>query len=140
MPNLESNVQGTLAPMTPHAIRDELIDYRIKLYCDWRKVDASYGSRRSFSHAVIHTNIEKRFGAKTFFALVERFDKLKKWKARVAKLADAPDLGSGGAILRGSSPLPGTLFFERRRMEDEKTAFGKPPLLVPSRLAAIFEE
>jgi hypothetical protein len=28
--------------------------------------------------------------------------------ARVAKLADAPDLGSGGAILRGSSPLPGT--------------------------------
>src|SRR5436190_18574154 len=29
--------------------------------------------------------------------------------ARVAKLADAPDLGSGGAILRGSSPLPGTL-------------------------------
>src|SRR6266516_4290492 len=29
-------------------------------------------------------------------------------KARVAKLADAPDLGSGGEILRGSSPLPGT--------------------------------
>ena len=28
--------------------------------------------------------------------------------ARVAKLADAPDLGSGGAILRGSSPLPGS--------------------------------
>jgi hypothetical protein len=25
----------------------------------------------------------------------------------VAKLADAPDLGSGGAILRGSSPLSG---------------------------------
>ena len=25
----------------------------------------------------------------------------------MAKLADAPDLGSGGAILRGSSPLPG---------------------------------
>jgi hypothetical protein len=30
-------------------------------------------------------------------------------QTRVAKLADAPDLGSGGAILRGSSPLPGTL-------------------------------
>src|SRR5438067_4231369 len=28
--------------------------------------------------------------------------------ARVAKLADAPDLGSGGEILRGSSPLPGS--------------------------------
>jgi hypothetical protein len=29
----------------------------------------------------------------------------------VAKLADAPDLGSGGAILRGSSPLLGSKFF-----------------------------
>jgi hypothetical protein len=28
----------------------------------------------------------------------------------VAKLADAPDLGSGGAILRGSSPLLGMYF------------------------------
>jgi hypothetical protein len=26
----------------------------------------------------------------------------------VAELADAPDLGSGGEIRRGSSPLPGT--------------------------------
>ena len=26
----------------------------------------------------------------------------------MAKLADAPDLGSGGEILRGSSPLPGS--------------------------------
>jgi hypothetical protein len=30
----------------------------------------------------------------------------------VAKLADAPDLGSGGEILRGSSPLPGTSIAE----------------------------
>ena len=30
--------------------------------------------------------------------------------AGVAKLADAPDLGSGGAILRGSSPLSGKCF------------------------------
>ena len=30
--------------------------------------------------------------------------------AGVAKLADAPDLGSGGAILRGSSPLLGKWF------------------------------
>jgi hypothetical protein len=28
-------------------------------------------------------------------------------EAGVAKLADAPDLGSGGEILRGSSPLSG---------------------------------
>ena len=27
----------------------------------------------------------------------------------MAKLADAPDLGSGGEILRGSSPLPGRM-------------------------------
>ena len=31
-------------------------------------------------------------------------------KAEVAKLEDAPDLGSGGEILRGSSPLLGMLF------------------------------
>jgi hypothetical protein len=29
----------------------------------------------------------------------------------VAKLADAPDLGSGGEILRGSSPLLGSKLF-----------------------------
>ena len=29
--------------------------------------------------------------------------------ARMAELADAPDLGSGGAILGGSSPSPGNL-------------------------------
>jgi hypothetical protein len=34
-------------------------------------------------------------------------------EAGVAKLADAPDLGSGGAILRGSSPLSGKSFIVR---------------------------
>ena len=33
--------------------------------------------------------------------------------ARVAKLVNASDLGSGGAILRGSSPLPGISAPER---------------------------
>jgi hypothetical protein len=33
--------------------------------------------------------------------------------AGVAKLADAPDLGSGGEILRGSSPLSGKCFITR---------------------------
>ena len=42
-------------------------------------------------------------------------------------MADAPDLGSGGAILRGSSPLPGTL--RGWRMIEEKTAVWKAPLL-----------
>src|ERR1043166_6234549 len=60
--------------------------------------------------------------------------------ARVAKLADAPDLGSGGAILRGSSPLPGTAFLRQAGEERKKNkTVGKPPLLV-SRLTAIFEE
>src|SRR5687767_11882804 len=48
--------------------------------------------------------------------------------ARVAKLADAPDLGSGGAILRGSSPLPGTSRQGVRGSWEDL------------RLAAIFEE
>jgi hypothetical protein len=34
-------------------------------------------------------------------------------KARMAELADAPDLGSGGAILVGSSPSPGMAFVDR---------------------------
>jgi hypothetical protein len=41
------------------------------------------------------------------FAIADQKFKIKNQQARVAKLADAPDLGSGGAILRGSSPLPG---------------------------------
>src|SRR5256885_14752376 len=53
-------------------------------------------------------------------------------RARVAKLADAPDLGSGGAILRGSSPLPGTL---KRGWRIENRG-----LRGSSRLAAVFVE
>ena len=41
--------------------------------------------------------------------------------AGVAKLADAPDLGSGGAILRGSSPLPG--IFSETLMNTRRDAF-----------------
>ena len=40
-------------------------------------------------------------------AIANRNSKVENRFARVAKLADAPDLGSGGEILRGSSPLPG---------------------------------
>ena len=58
--------------------------------------------------------------------VVPRLRFLRKTNARVAKLADAPDLGSGGAILRGSSPLPGS---SSRGWKMEKTAVGKPPLL-----------
>src|SRR5207248_2580241 len=41
-------------------------------------------------------------------AIANRKSKIRNPIARVAKSADAPDLGSGGEILRGSSPLPGT--------------------------------
>ena len=44
----------------------------------------------------------------TLAGTLPRFDRGQ--RTRVAKLADAPDLGSGGEILRGSSPLPGTGF------------------------------
>ena len=38
-------------------------------------------------------------------------------KAEVEKLAEAPDLGSGGAILRGSSPLLGKYLIVRELLE-----------------------
>jgi hypothetical protein len=65
--------QGTIGA---EPVRRNYIDYLITRYFDWRKADASYGSRRPFSHAVIHKGIQKEFGAKTFFVLVERFEQL----------------------------------------------------------------
>src|SRR5204863_9372723 len=44
-----------------------------------------------------------------WFAIANRKSTICNSIARVAKLADARDVGSGGAIVRGSSPLPGTL-------------------------------
>jgi hypothetical protein len=49
--------------------------------------------------------------------------------ARVAKLADAPDLGSGGAILRGSSPLPG-IWTTRSRGSEIKITLSLGPVPV----------
>ena len=43
------------------------IDYLIGRYFEYRKADRSYGRNTAFSHAVIHKNIERQFGAKTFF-------------------------------------------------------------------------
>ncbi|HUT17417.1 MAG TPA: hypothetical protein VMW84_03875 [Acidobacteriota bacterium] len=42
-------------------------DVLIGRYFDYRKADRSYGRHSRFSHAVIHKNIEREFGAKTFF-------------------------------------------------------------------------
>ena len=40
--------------------------------------------------------------------------------AGVAELADAPDLGSGGEIRRGSSPLSGTFVRNHQRWRHKK--------------------
>jgi hypothetical protein len=53
--------------------------------------------------------------------------------ARVAKLADAPDLGSGGEILRGSSPLPGTSKEQTSNIESETGSLGIGFLLLEVR-------
>ena len=52
---------------------------------------------------------QERRESAALFAIENLKSKIYHPSARVAKLADAPDLGSGGAILRGSSPLPGTI-------------------------------
>ncbi len=56
--------------------RRAYIDYLIRQYYQYRKADASYGRRVSFSHAVLHTNIERRFGFKTFFMPASLFEQL----------------------------------------------------------------
>jgi 5-methylcytosine-specific restriction endonuclease McrA len=58
------------------AIRHNYIDYLITRYFEFRKADASYGSRRPFAFPEIHKSIQKRFGAKTFFVLLGRFDEM----------------------------------------------------------------
>ena len=65
----------------------------------------------------------------------------------MAKLADAPDLGSGGAILRGSNPLPGiscgpfhsfTEYLGPFWPENVQTRPTTSPELVAGRLDAVF--
>jgi len=57
-------------------IKKGYIDYLIKRYFDYRKADVSYGSSRPFSHAEIHSTIQRKFKAKTFFIHVSRFEGL----------------------------------------------------------------
>lgn len=65
-------------------IKKGYIDYLIKRYFDYRKADASYGSFRPFNHAEIHTTIQRKFKAKTFFIHVARFAELSDYiKSRV---------------------------------------------------------
>ncbi len=52
------------------------IDYLIGRYYDLRKADLSYGRNINFHHAVIHKNIQRTFGHKTFFNPVSNFEML----------------------------------------------------------------
>jgi len=65
-------------------IKKGYIDYLIKRYYDYRQADASYGSFRPFNHAEIHTTIQRKFKAKTFFIHGARFAELSDYiKSRV---------------------------------------------------------
>lgn len=52
------------------------IDYLIKRYYDYRKADRSYGKKTNFTHSIIHVNIQRELGAKTFFLKEDKFEKL----------------------------------------------------------------
>jgi len=52
------------------------IDYLISRYIEYRKVDATYARTVRFTPAVLHKNIERSFGAKTFFLPETKFSDL----------------------------------------------------------------
>jgi hypothetical protein len=55
------------------------IDYLLAQYYEFKKADESYGVKQRFSHAVIHKNIQKKFGYKTFFIPEEYFADLSRY-------------------------------------------------------------
>lgn len=54
-------------------LRKGYVDYLIAKYYEHRKADASFGKVRPFSHAELHTTIQRTFGCRTFFIPVARF-------------------------------------------------------------------
>ena len=52
------------------------VDYLIGRYFEFKKSDSSYGRKMKFSHAVIHQNIQKALGGKTFYLPEAKFDEL----------------------------------------------------------------
>ncbi len=80
-------------------IKKGYIDYLIKRYYDYRQADASYGSFRPFNHAEIHTTIQRKFKAKTFFIHVSRFEELYDYiKSRVDKTIQGKRNRSRGVL------------------------------------------
>lgn len=73
------------------------IDYLIGRYFEYRKADGSYGRNRPFSHAVLHKNIERQFGAKTFFLPESIFENLVAYlAAHINNTIQGRRNGSGG--------------------------------------------
>src|SRR4029453_10817789 len=99
-----------------------------------RRVRSPRGVTGKFSRSTDRRQSADRFGEPASFAIAPRKFTIRNRVARVAKLADAPDLGSGGAIHRGSSPLPGTLPGLRRKQTSNverptlKTEFRAVPI------------
>lgn len=85
-----TKISGVKAPRIAHplgSIGSNLsmkgyVDYLIGRYFDYRKADRSYGRNSRFSHAVIHKNIEREFGAKTFFLPEHAFRNLVEYLTR----------------------------------------------------------
>ncbi len=79
-----TKISGGRAPRVKHpdgSIGADLpmkgyIDYLIHRYYNYRSADGTYRVQSSFSHAVIHQNIQRRFGHKTYFMPVALFSEL----------------------------------------------------------------
>ncbi|MDO8722538.1 MAG: HNH endonuclease signature motif containing protein [Syntrophales bacterium] len=55
------------------------VDYLIGRYFEFKKADSSYGRNMNFSHAVIHRNIQKALGGRTFYLPEDKFQDLVKF-------------------------------------------------------------
>jgi hypothetical protein len=73
---MPSNIRHPQGSIGADVVKKGYIDYLIGRYYDYRKADASYGRQRPFHHAEIHTSIQRKFKAKTFFIPVGRFEEL----------------------------------------------------------------
>lgn len=80
--NIFANKQSVKAPPHPpgtigaNPSLKAYVDYLIRRYYEYKKADASYGRRARFSHAVIHSNIQKALGGKTFYLPEGKFQEL----------------------------------------------------------------
>ncbi|MBK6914201.1 MAG: HNH endonuclease [Ignavibacteriales bacterium] len=78
------NIKGKRIPKMHHPIgsiganlnMNNYVKYLIDRYYNYRKVDSSYGRFDKFNHSEIHTSIQSRFKAKTYFIPEEKFNEL----------------------------------------------------------------